>query len=343
MRVDSMKTNRQWLLAARPAGRSIQETDFRFAEAPLPAPREGDILVRTLYLGCDPSQKGWMENTANYEAPITIGDVMRGRTVGRVMESRAASFAPGDLVQGFWGWSDYACVRGVADPVTLEKLSPDYPPSAALSGLGSTSLTAYFGLLDIGRPRAGDTVVVSGAAGATGSIAGQIARISGCRVIGIAGSREKCAWLTEDLGFDAAINYAEDDVAERLRHHCPNGIDVFYDNVGGRILDAALARLAMKARVVLCGGISHYETDSNVPGPANYFNLVLMRARMEGFILRDYAAQFAHARRRLQDWVQSGELKYREDIIIGLENAPSALLRLFRGKNLGKQLVKVAD
>jgi NADPH-dependent curcumin reductase CurA len=338
-----MTTNRQWLLAARPIGRPIQEADFRLAEAPRPSPGDGEILVRTLYLGCDPSQKGWMENASNYEAPIAIGDVMRSRTVGRVVESRASEFATGDLVQGFWGWSDYACVRGIADPVKLEKLSPDHPPSEALSGLGSTSLTAYFGMLKIGKPREGDTVVVSGAAGATGSIAGQIAKIHGCRVIGIAGSREKCAWLTGELGFDAAIDYANEDVAERLGQLCPNGIDIFYDNVGGAILDAALARLAMNARVVLCGGISRYETDRAVAGPANYFNLVLMRARMEGFIVRDYATQFTRARVRLQQWLRSGELKYREDIVAGLENAPRALLRVFRGENVGKQLVKVAD
>jgi NADPH-dependent curcumin reductase CurA len=338
-----MTKNRQWLLAARPAGRPIHESDFRWAEGPLPSPREGEILVRTLYLGCDPSQKGWMENAANYEAPIAIGDVIRGRTVGRVIESRAADFASGDLVRGFWGWADYACVPGIADPVMLEKLSPDQPPSAALSGLGSTSLTAYIGLLEIGKPRAGDTVVVSGAAGATGSIAGQIARISGCRVIGIAGSRDKCAWLTDELGFDAAINYATEDVAAKLKQHCPDGIDVFYDNVGGRILDAALGRLAIHARVVLCGGISRYESDRAAPGPENYFNLVLMRARMEGFIVRDYASHFANARQRLLHWVQSGQLKYREDILVGLENAPRALLRLFRGENFGKQLVKVGD
>lgn len=338
-----MVANRQWLLADRPIGRPLAETDFRWSQSAMPVARDGELVVQTLWLGCDPAQKGWMENSANYEAPMDIGAVMRGRTVGRVIESRAPAFAAGDIVAGFWGWQDYAAVPGRRDPVLLEPVDKDQPPHAALSILGSTSLTAYFGLLETGRPRPGDTVVVSGAAGATGSIAGQIARIAGCRVVGIAGGRDKCNWLTAELGFDAAIDYKTEDVRRSLRTHCPNGIDVFYDNVGGEILNLALARLAMNARVVICGGISRYEQDRSAPGPENYFNLVFMRARMEGFIVRDYAPRFAEARRRLWHWAQAGKLKAREDVQVGLESAPRALMRLFRGENTGKQLVKVAD
>jgi NADPH-dependent curcumin reductase CurA len=335
--------NRQWLLAARPRGRALAEGDFRYAEAAIPEPRDGEIVVRTLYLAFDPAQKGWMENAANYEAPMEIGDVMRGRAAGRVVASRAAGFAPGDLVAGMWGWQDYAALKAIPDPVTLEKLPADRPPSLALSALGSTAMTAYFGLLEIGKPVPGDTVVISGAAGATGSVAGQLAKIAGCTVVGIAGGAEKCAWLTRELGFDAAIDYRAEEVGKRLRALCPRGIDIFYDNVGGDILDAALGRLAMRGRVVLCGGISRYSQAEMPPGPANYFNLIFMRARMEGFIVRDYAARFPAAKERLWRWIQEGRLQHKEDVQEGFANIPRTLLRLFQGANFGKQLLKIDE
>ena len=238
--------NRQWLLAAHPAGRPLRDSDFRYHEAPVPEPQEGEILVRSLYFGFDPAQKGWMENVSNYVAPMAIGDVMRGTAVGRVAASRSPGFSDGDIVCGMWGWQDYAVLEAVDDPLTLERVPADRPMTTALSVLGLTGVTAYFGLLDIGRPVPGDTVVISAAAGATGSTAGQIAKIAGCRVIGIAGGRDKCDWLTRELGFDGAIDYKAEKVGARLRELCPDGVNVFFDNVGGAILDAVLGRLGTR-------------------------------------------------------------------------------------------------
>ncbi len=333
--------NRQWLLAAHPTGRPLADSDFRYVEGPVPAIGDGEVLVRTLMLGFDPAQKGWMDAVGRYVAPIGLGNVVRGNAAGEVVQSNSPLFEPGDLVAGNWGWQDYAAVRPDNGPWALEKLPRDRPVSAALGVLGLTGVTAYFGLLDIGKPVAGDTVVVSGAAGATGSVAGQIAKIAGCRVIGIAGGAEKCAWLTGDLGFDAAIDYKAEDVGARLRDLCPNGIDVFYDNVGGRILNQALGRLAMNARVVICGGITRYQADQMPPGPENYFNVVFMRAKIEGFIVIDYVSRFPEARRRLWQWVTEGRIATRDDVQHGLENAPRTLMRLFEGQNFGKQLLKL--
>jgi NADPH-dependent curcumin reductase len=333
--------NRQWRLANRPKG-MVQEADFAYHEATVPKPQEGQFLVRNLYIAFEPAMRGWMMDRQSYIAPIQIGDVMRAVCVGQVVASRHPDFQPGDFVRGTFGWQDYMATSGDG-MLPATKLAPGMPLTMPLSVLGITGLTAYFGLLDIGRPQAGDTVVVSGAAGATGSIVGQLAKIHGCRVIGIAGGPEKCAWLTGEAGFDATIDYKAEDVQRRLRELCPAGINIFFDNVGGDILDAALAVLAMKARIVLCGGISRYNEDTVPPGPKNYFNLVLQRGRMEGFIVLDFASRFAEAERALARWVTAGSLTYKEDIQEGFANAPHTFLRLFAGKNFGKQLLKIAD
>ena len=338
------EANRQWLLADRPRGRAIYDGDFRYEEAELPILANGQALARVLWLGFDPAQKGWMENIANYVAPMEIGEVMRGSGIAQIVESSHPELCAGDLVQGTTGWRDYVVIDSAPQAEPFRKIQPigGVPVTQYLSTLGITGLTAFFGLTRIGKPVAGDTVVVSGAAGATGSVVGQLAKLMGCRAVGIAGGPQKCDWLTE-LGYDSAIDYKNDSVRERLRAECPNGIDVFYDNTGGPVLNDALACLARGARVVICGGISRYETGSLPAGPENYFNLIFQRASMQGFIVLDFAAEFPEARRRLGDWLASGRLKYREDIQEGLENAPQTLRRLFSGQNFGKQLLKVAD
>ncbi|NBC22928.1 MAG: zinc-binding dehydrogenase [Gammaproteobacteria bacterium] len=333
------KVNRQFLLAARPQG-MVKETDFEYRETPLPEPADGQVLVRTRYISLDPSMRGQMENRADYVAPLEIGDVMRAGAVGEVVRSRHPDIAEGTLVTGSLGMQDYALSNGREPP--LRTFADDVEPTAALGILGGTGMTAYFGLLDLGRPRFGDTVVVSGAAGATGSVAGQIAKIHGCRVVGIAGSAEKCRWLTDELGFDAAIDYRNDDVPAALDAHCPNGIDVYFDNVGGDILDACLERIAMNARVVICGGISRYNATGPLPGPKNYFNLVFRRARMEGFIVLDYARQFDAATRQMRAWMAAGRLRQEVTVVEGFDELPRTLIRLFEGFNTGKLMVSTA-
>jgi NADPH-dependent curcumin reductase CurA len=280
--------------------------------------------------------RGWMEDRPSYIPPVGIGEVMRGMTVGEVVESKHPGLATGDLVSAMGGWQEW-----FASGVGLQKLAPGTDPTLALSVLGITGLTAYFGLLDVGKPRAGETVVVSGAAGATGSVAGQIAKLEGCRVIGIAGGPAKCAWLTGEARFDAAIDYKREDVAGRLAELAPAGVHVYFDNVGGPILEAVLERIAERARIVLCGGISAYNLAEPPPGPRNLMNLVVRRGRMEGFIVIDYAARFGEAAQRLGKWVAEGRLAYRVDVAKGFENAPRTFQRLFRGENLGKQLLRL--
>jgi NADPH-dependent curcumin reductase CurA len=333
--------NEQWILAQRPHG-MISEANWKLQGVPVPQLAEGEALVQTLYLSCDPTQRGWIEDRPSYMPPVAIGEVMRAGSIGRVIESRAPSLAPGDLVEGMAGWQQYSVVKA-SGPFGAAKLPKALDPKLLMSVLGITGLTAYFGLLDLGQPKAGETVVVSGAAGATGSIAGQIARIKGCRVIGIAGGPDKCAWLTQAARFDAAIDYKREDVGARLRELAPQGVDVYFDNVGGEILDAVLAQIRMKARIVLCGGISGYNEVEPPPGPRNLMNLVVQRGRMEGFIVIDYAARFGAAREELKRWVDAGEIAYQVDVVKGIERAPEALLRLFSGKNLGKQLVQVSE
>ncbi|MDQ0466906.1 NADPH-dependent curcumin reductase CurA [Caulobacter ginsengisoli] len=336
------ETFHQWTLAARPLGRALAETDFDLELAQLPELRDGEVVVRTQWLAFDPALKGWMENIAGYVDAMAIGDPMRGSGLGEVVQSRHADFAPGDIVHGPLGWREMA----VVDAALLARVPDGTPPTASLGVLGTTGLTAYLALVEIGKPKPGDTVVISAAAGATGSVAGQIAKLAGCRVIGLAGGPEKCAWLVDELGFDAAVDYRNDKVRARLRELCPDGIDVMFDNVGGEILDDCLARLAVGARVVICGGISRYNFDPRdagqmPPGPRNYFNLVFTGATMQGFLLPRYEAQIPLARRRLTDWVGSGALRYKEDIQTGFENAPRTLMRLFEGRNFGKQLLRL--
>ena len=330
--------NRQWLLACRPHG-AIQDSDFTFVESEIPTPGEGEVLVRTLMLSCDPTQRGWIAGDT-YLPAVRIGEVVRSNGAGRIEASNHPDYKVGDIVSGMVGWQDYVVMNPKGQ---LRRLPSGAPLELAMSVLGMTGMTAYFGLLDVGRPVAGETVVVSGAAGATGSVVGQIAKIKGCRAIGVAGGAEKCRWLTEELGFDAAIDYKSENVRTRLKEFCPDGIDVFFDNVGGEILDRALARLALRGRIVLCGEIANYNATEPPPGPKNYLNLVSRRGRMEGFLISDYAKRFGEAASALGGWVREGKIKYRVDVQQGFENAPATLRRLFEGRNQGKQLLRVAE
>jgi NADPH-dependent curcumin reductase CurA len=333
-------TNRQWLLARRPEG-LVSAEDFRLAETPAVEPSDGEALVRNLYLSIDPTQRGWMAGDT-YLPAVKIGEVMRSFAVGQVVESRHPALRQGQIVQGLFGWQDYAIAR----PGSSSSPTPvpsGVPVETAMSVLGLTGITAYFGRLDVGRPKPGETVVVSGAAGATGAAAAQIAKIAGCRVIGIAGGPEKCRYLVDDLGLDGAVDYKSENLARRLRELCPSGIDVFFDNVGGPALDVVLLLLALRGRIVICGGISHYNDARPTSGPANYLALISKRGRMEGFLVLDYLSRSGEAVAALSGWIRDGKLKDRVDVLDGLENAPAALLRVFEGKNRGKQLVKLAS
>ena len=332
-----MPTSRQWLLNGHPRGRGIEDSDFQLVETEIGAPGDSEILLKTLYLGFDPAQKGWMENIADYVAPMAIGDVMRGSGISEVVESGHPGFAVGDLVMGSTGWTEWHVSSGDG----LVKIDTALPPTAMLSVLGTTGVTAWCGLFKVGRPVAGDTVLVSGAAGATGSIVGQLAKIAGCRAVGIAGGEDKCRWLVEDAGYDAAIDYKAGNVRAQIKEHCPGGVDVIFDNVGGAILNDMLGEIATGARIAICGGISRYETGSLPAGPQNYFNLVFRRGTMAGFIVIDWAAEFPAIRKRLEGFVHDGRLNYREDVQQGFENAPATLKRLFSGQNRGKLLLRL--
>jgi NADPH-dependent curcumin reductase CurA len=334
--------NRQWLLQARPHG-MIKEADFRWNETSVPPLKDGQILLRNLAFSFDPTQRGWM-SMDTYMPAIPLGQTMKAGTIGQVVESRREGFAKGDLVQGLFGWEDYT-VNGGEGLMGLQKLPRGTDPILALSLLGTTGLTAYFGTLEVGAIKAGDTFVVSGAAGATGSVSGMIAKIKGCRVVGIAGGREKCDWLLKEAGFDAAIDYKNENVAEALTKYCPQGINVYFDNVGGEILDHALARMAYGARVVLCGAISQYNNlgERNPVGPKNYFNLIMQHARMEGFLVFHFLPRYPEAIAEMSKWYAEGKLKNEVDLQKGLENAPKTIIRLFTGANVGKQLLKLSD
>ena len=331
--------NRQWLLRKRPHG-MVGEENFDYVETPIPEPAEGQVLVRNKYLSFDPTQRGWMEDRESYLPPVALGEPMRAGSAGQVVASRHPDFAEGDWVQGSGGWQDYFVSDG-GGAIPLRRIPDGVPPTMVLSVLGVTGLTAYWGMLDLGRPEAGQTVLVSGAAGATGSIAGQIARLQGARVVGIAGGSAKCGWLTDTARFDAAIDYRSDDVRSAIAETCPDGIDVYFDNVGGEILEAALDNLAMRARVVLCGGISGYNATEAPPGPRNLLNLIVMRARMEGFIVLDYYDRAAQAVKDLVGWIEAGEIVYQEDLQQGFDAIPATLTRLFTGQNIGKQLLEI--
>ena len=335
-----MALNRQWRLAARPSGLP-KESDFSWHEEPVAEPGDGELLVRNLYLSLDPANRGWMTGRKTYIDPVGIGDVMFGSTIAVVESSRHQDFQPGEIVSGFLGWQDYA----LASPRALVKLPPELPVPLEdyFAVFGHVGMTAYFGLLDVGRPAEGETLVVSAAAGAVGSLGGQLGKLHGCRGVGIAGSDEKCSWLTAELGFDAAVNYRREPVAEALAASCPEGIDVYFDNVGGEILEAALSGINDRARIVVCGMISQYNAIEPPPGPRNLGNLLIHRARMEGFIVLDYFLRASEAIDALGAWVSEGRLRYRVHVVEGLEEAPAALNYLFDGRNEGKLVIKLAE
>jgi NADPH-dependent curcumin reductase CurA len=325
--------NAQCRLAARPVGLP-NASDWDYVEEPAPEPGDGEFLVEMEYISLDPAMRGWMNAGRSYIPPVEIGEVMRAAAIGRVVESNHPDHEVGQQVSGLFGVQRYAVSDGGG--VTRVDTSLAAPP-VHLGALGMTGLTAYFGLLDVGRPEPGQTVVVSGAAGAVGSIVGQIARIKGCRAVGIAGGADKCRWLVDELGFDAAIDYKAGDVRSQLREHAPDRVDVYFDNVGGDILEAALGRLARGARVVISGAISQYNATEPPSGPANYMQLLVMRASMTGFLVFDYAERFPKGVAQLAAWLESGELRSREDVVHGdIRQFPEVLLRLFRGENTGK-------
>ena len=325
-------------LARRPVGMPVAE-DWQVSQEPMPMIGDGQFLLRTTFVSLDPAMRGWLDDRPSYLPPVAIGDVMRAGSVGEVTESRHPKFPVGTMVMGTFGVQSYA----VSDGRGVTRVDPALgSPSAYLGVLGITGLTAYFGLLVHGRPRPGDTVVVSGAAGAVGTVVGQMAKISGCRVIGIAGGADKCRMIVQDLGFDAAIDYRDGSLRTALRAAAGDGIDVYFDNVGGDILNAALANLAMHARVVICGAISQYNADAPVPGPSNYLSLLVRRASMEGFLVFDYEREYAVARRRLATWVAQGRLKAPETIVdAGIGDFHEVFMRLFTGDNVGKLVLAV--
>jgi NADPH-dependent curcumin reductase CurA len=329
--------NHQFKLARRPVG-MVQRSDFEYSEAPVATAGDGEVLVKILYISLDPAMRGWMNEGKSYVPPVGIGEVMRAGAVGRVMTSNDPGIAVGDHVVGVLGVQEYA----VAKAKQLTKVDPRLVPLPVYLGtLGMPGMTAYFGLLEVGKPKAGDTVVVSGAAGAVGQVVGQIAKIKGCRVVGIAGGKDKCDYL-RSIGFDATIDYKHEDVKAALKEHCPKGVDVYFDNVGGEILDAVLTRLAMHARIVICGAISQYN-EAKMKGPSNYMSLLVNRASMTGMVVFDYASRYGEAAREMAGWMAAGQLKTREDIVAGLETFPDTLLKLFKGENTGKLVLKVAD
>jgi NADPH-dependent curcumin reductase CurA len=335
------RINRQWRLKRRPVG-DIQDGDLELVSAPAPEIADGQALVRNIYLSLDPTNRIWMSDADQYLPPVEIGAVMRGGTIGVVEESRNPDFPVGAIVSpGLSGWQDYdVALPGMARVLPV---IPGVPITAFMSVLGVTGWTAYFGLLDIGQPKAGETLVVSAAAGAVGSIVGQIGKIKGCRVIGIAGSDDKCAWITRDLGFDGAINYKTQDVGAELDRLCPNGIDINFENVGGRIMDQVLARMNNFSRMPLCGLISSYNAQKAVPGPYNFAQLLMKRVTLRGFIVIDYFDRAQEAIADLSSWMMQGKLHYKVHVDQGLENAPASVKRLFSGDHDGKLLVQISD
>ncbi|MGE8360479.1 NADP-dependent oxidoreductase [Pseudomonas sp.] len=329
--------NRQFLLAQRPVGMPSRET-FNYVESPVGEPGPGQILVKNAYLSLDPAMRGWMNDAKSYIAPVGLGEVMRALGVGQVVASQHPDFAVGDHVNGALGVQDYF----LGEPKGFYKVDPSRAPLPLyLSALGMTGMTAYFALLDVGAPKAGETVVISGAAGAVGSIAGQIAKLKGCRVVGIAGGADKCRFLVDELGFDAAIDYKHEDLHAALKRDCPKGVDVYFDNVGGEILDAVLTRINFRARVVICGAISQYNNKEAVKGPSNYLALLVNSARMEGMVVMSYASRFSEAAQEMGGWLASGQLKSKEHVVDGLQTFPDTLLKLFSGENFGKLVLKV--
>ena len=330
---ESNVMNRQVRLAARPEGLP-KRSDWKFTDEAVREPAEGELLVEVSHISLDPAMRGWMNDAKSYIRPVAIDEVMRAGGAGKVIASRHLDFKAGDLVAGSFGVQKYA----LSDGKGVRKVDTRFAPlSTYLGALGMPGMTAYFGLLDIGKPKPGETVVVSGAAGAVGSVVGQIAKIKGCRTVGIAGGADKCAYLTGKLGFDAAIDYKGEDVKAALKTHCPDGIHVYFDNVGGDILDAALSRLALHARIVICGAISQYNNTTPVKGPANYLSLLVNRASMTGMVVFDYADRYAEGAREMAQWIAQGKLIAKEDVVQGgIDAFPETLLKLFKGENTGK-------
>ncbi|MBD7936546.1 NADP-dependent oxidoreductase [Cytobacillus sp. Sa5YUA1] len=332
--------NRSILLVERPTGMPSDQNFKLVEKEEIPRLHAGEVLIQTIYLSVDPYMRGRMSGRKSYIEPFALNEVLSGGIVGQVIESKDGNYKVGDFVEGRLGWSDY----NVAKSHQIRKLDPSIAPiSTALGIVGMPGLTAYFGLLDIGNPKEGETVVVSGAAGAVGSTVGQIAKLKGCKVIGIVGTEEKCQYLKEDLHFDEVINYKTDNIKDKVKQYTPDGVDIYFDNVGGEISDEVMKRINYKARIILCGQISSYNATEVVYGPRIQGLLVQKSALMKGFIVGDYADNHEEGLKQLGEWVNSGKLQYRENIVEGLEKAPHAFIGLFKGDNLGKQLVKVSD
>jgi NADPH-dependent curcumin reductase CurA len=331
------RTNRKFTLAARPVGMP-KPSDWKLVEEPVRPLADGELLVKSVYISVDPYMRGRISGAKSYAAPVEIGGVMVGGAVGEVLESRNPKFAPGDIVQGEFGWQEYPISAGKG----VRKVDPAIAPiSTSLGVLGMPGLTAYFGLLDIGQPKPGETVVVSGAAGAVGSLVGQIARIKGCRAVGIAGGDDKVRWIVDELGFDGAFNYkTTKDYGQRLQELCPQGIDVYFDNVGGPITDAVIPLLNTRARLAICGQISQYNAQQREMGPRCLWDLIVKQARAEGFLVFQFADKYAQGIAEMARWIREGKLKYKEDIVEGFENLPRAFIGMLSGENIGKRLVK---
>lgn len=331
-------TNHQVRLASRPVGMPNRD-NWSFTTEPVAEPAEGQVLVKVLYLSLDPAMRGWMNEGKSYIPPVGIGEVMRAGGIGKVIASKNRQFAVGDYVSGLSGVQEYCLTEGRG----WSKVDPKLAPlTTYLNALGMPGMTAYFGLLDIGQPKPGETVVISGAAGAVGATGGQIAKKKGCRAVGIAGGKQKCDFVVDTLGFDACIDYKAGDIRDGLKQHCPNGVDVYFDNVGGDILDTVLTRINRKARIVICGAISQYNNTTPVKGPSNYLSLLVNRARMEGMVVFDYADRYPTAIAEMAPWFREGKLVSREDVVQGLETFPETLLKLFTGENFGKLVLQVA-
>jgi NADPH-dependent curcumin reductase CurA len=339
----SQLVNHQVRLASRPVGMATDQ-NWQLAEEPVAEPADGQVLVKTLMLSLDPAMRGWLNEGKSYIAPVGIGEVMRAGGIGRVIASKNPAFAPGDVVSGLLGVQEYCQAASGVPGGRLHNIDLRLgTPSQWLNVFGMPGMTAYFGLLDVGQPKPGDTLVVSGAAGAVGQTVGQLARIKGCRAVGIAGGPEKCAWVVKELGFDACIDYKSGSVRDGLKAHCPKGVDIYFDNVGGEILDHVLAKLAPKARIVICGAISQYNNTTPMQGPKNYMSLLVNRARMEGMVVFDYAERFPQAIAELAGYLKDGRLKSKEDIADGGVAAfPQTLNKLFAGENFGKLVLRVA-
>lgn len=331
--------NKQQILTQRPVGLPDAST-WALEEKAIPQIKEGEALVKIHYVSLDPAMRGWLRDAKSYIEPVGIGDVMRAGTVGEVVESKKAEMPLGTFWSGWGGVQQYVATDGKG----WHQVDPKLAPLPMYIGtLGMPGMTAYFGLMDIGQPKPGETVVVSGAAGAVGSLVGQISKIKGCTVVGIAGGKDKCDYLLNELGFDGAIDYKEDDLGKALKEKCPKGVDVYFDNVGGSILDAVLTKINMKARIVICGAISQYNNTTAINGPSNYLSLLVNRARMEGMVVFDYASRYGEAASEMAKWLQTGQLKSREHVVDGIENFHEAFLKLFSGEKLGKLVLKVIE